>query len=164
MPLQVGDPAPDFTLPDDTGTQHRLADYRGRWVVLYFYPKDMTPGCTVEAQGFRDAYSELQQEGAVVIGISADPPERHQQFRAKHNLPFILLSDPEHKVLEAYEAWGPKKIFGKTTVGPLRKTYIIDPEGRIAKIYPKVRPSGHAEEVLEDLRRLKAERAAQTPA
>lgn len=160
MPLKVGEMAPDFALPDDAGVVHRLSQYRGRWVVLYFYPKDMTPGCTVEAKGFRDHYDRLLQEEAVVIGISADPPERHRTFREKHHLPFILLSDTEHKTLEAYDAWGQKRIFGKAVTGPLRKTYIIDPEGRIAKIYPKVNPIGHAEEVLRDLQALKREYAS----
>ena len=157
MALEVGQPAPDFVLPDDQGREHRLSDYRGRWVVLYFYPRDMTPGCTIEAQDFRDHYDAFQQEGAVVIGISPDPPERHRRFREKHDLPFLLLADPEHRALELYEAWAPKKMFGREVLGALRKTYIIDPEGRIAKIYPKVRPRGHGRQVLEDLRTLKAQ-------
>lgn len=159
MPLQVGDLAPDFTLPDDQEKLHRLSDYRGQWVVLYFYPRDMTPGCTAEAQDFRDTYQELREEGAVVIGISPDPPERHRRFRERYCLPFLLLSDPEHRVLEQYEAWGPRRIFGRQVMAPLRKTYLIDPQGRIAKIYPKVRPRGHAAQVLEDLRQLKAQQA-----
>ncbi len=156
MPLQVGDPAPDFALPDHEGRVHRLSDFRGRWVVLYFYPKDMTPGCTIEAQDFRDHHAELEREGAVVIGVSPDPPERHRKFREKHGLPFLLLADPEHRVLEMYDAWGPKKMFGREFFGARRKTYIIDPEGRIAKVYPKVKPAGHGQQVLHDLRALKA--------
>ncbi|NPA26989.1 MAG: thioredoxin-dependent thiol peroxidase [Chloroflexi bacterium] len=154
MPLDVGQPAPDFCLPDENGQEHCLHDYRGRVVVLYFYPKDNTPGCTTEAVGFRDQYNRFAAANVVILGVSPDPPARHQRFKAKYNLPFPLLSDPERTVLRAYDAWGPKRMFGKTKEGVLRKTYIIDPEGRIAHIFPKVKPKGHADEVWATLQRL----------
>ncbi len=154
MPLQVGSPAPSFCLPDEEGREHCLEHYRGHPVVLYFYPKDNTPGCTTEALGFKDLYERLARAGVIVLGVSPDDPARHRRFKAKYGLPFPLLSDPEHRVLEAYEAWGPKKMYGRETIGVLRKTYLIDPEGRIRKIYPKVRPKGHAQQVWEDLQAL----------
>ncbi len=152
MLLSEGTPAPDFALPDDSGQVHRLSDYRGRVVVLYFYPKDNTPGCTKEACGFRDDYADYQAAGVVVIGVSPDPPERHTKFKLKYNLPFVLLSDPEHRVLEQYGAWGLKKNFGREYYGVLRVTYVIDSEGVIRKVYPKVKPAEHSRQVLRDLR------------
>ena len=152
MLLPEGSPAPDFTLPDEDGRLHRLSDYRGQVVVLYFYPKDNTPGCTKEACGFRDDYSAYQQAGVVVLGVSPDSPKRHRNFKLKYNLPFTLLSDPEHRVLEKYGAWGLKKAYGREYYGVLRVTYIIDPEGVIRKVYPKVKPAEHSQQVLADLR------------
>ena len=154
MTLQPGDPAPDFCLPDETGHTHCLRDYQGRTVVLYFYPRDNTPGCTREALGFKENHARFAAAGVAVLGVSPDDAASHQRFKAKHGLPFPLLSDPEHRVLEAYEAWGPKKMYGRTYMGVLRKTYIIGPDGHIRKIYPKVRPKGHAQQVWEDLQAL----------
>ncbi|NPA07181.1 MAG: thioredoxin-dependent thiol peroxidase [Chloroflexi bacterium] len=154
MPITVGQPAPTFCLPDEQGQQHCLEHYRGRPVVLYFYPKDNTPGCTTEAVGFRDLYDRFQRAGVVILGVSPDPPERHQRFKQKYALPFPLLADPERRVISVYEAWGPKRSFGKVREGVLRKTYIIDPEGRIARIFSKVRPKGHAQQVWDALREL----------
>ena len=146
--LQENDLAPDFTLQSDQGDEVTLSSFRGKKVVLYFYPKDDTPGCTTEACSFRDDYSQFTMKGAVVIGVSADGEVSHQKFRAKFGLPFYLLSDPEHKVLEAYGAWGEKTSFGKTSLGTLRTTYVIDEEGRIAHVFAKVKPEGHAQQVL----------------
>ncbi len=154
MPLHIGDPAPDFCLPDEQGRTHCLHDYRGRPVVLYFYPKDNTPGCTTEALSFKEDYHRFARAGVVILGVSPDDAASHQRFKAKYGLPFPLLSDPDHRVLEAYEAWGPKKMFGREYMGVLRKTYIVDAEGRIRKIYPKVKPKGHAQQVWEDLQAL----------
>lgn len=141
-------PAPDFSL---NGVS--LKGFRGRWVVLYFYPKDDTPGCTVEACSLRDARDELAALGAEVIGISMDPPEVHEKFKAKHNLHFHLLSDPEKTVITAYGAWGPK-MFGRE--GILRRTFLIDPDGVVQKVYGRVTPLGHGEQVVAELRRLQA--------
>lgn len=143
--------APDFTLNDDAGQAHNLADYKGRWVVLYFYPKDDTPGCTTEACSLRDARDDITDLGAEIIGISKDEPSSHEKFKAKYSLNFTLLSDPEGKVIEAYGAWG-KKMFGKE--GILRKTFLIDPTGMVQKVYGRVTPLGHGEQVIEDLKRL----------
>ncbi len=154
MALHENDPAPDFCLPDEEGRRHCLRDYRGRPVVLYFYPRDNTPGCTTEALGFKEAYERLARAGVVLLGVSPDDASSHQRFKARHGLPFPLLSDPEHQVLAAYEAWGKKKMYGREYMGVLRKTYIIGPDGRIRKIYPKVRPKGHAHQVWQDLQRL----------
>lgn len=162
--LSVGDPgaynrlmidvpykAPDFTLNDEDAVSHSLADYLGKWVVLYFYPKDDTPGCTVEACSLRDARDDLAALGAEVIGISKDPASAHEQFKAKHSLNFTLLSDGEAKVIADYGAWG-KKMFGQE--GILRKTFIINPTGNVVKVYGRVTPLGHGQQVLEDLRKL----------
>ncbi len=143
--------AQDFTLKDQTGTDRSLSDYRGKWVVLYFYPKDETTGCTTEACGFRDSHEALVAQGAVVIGISRDSVESHAKFIAHHNLPFTLLSDPDKKVIEAYGAWG-KAFMG--VMGTLRQTFIINPDGMIAKEYPKVTPAEHATQIIEDLKQL----------
>lgn len=148
-------PAPDFTLPDSDGVVHSLADYRGKWLVLYFYPKDDTPGCTTEACSFRDARDVLTELGAEVVGISKDEPALHEQFKTKYNLNFKLLSDPQGKVIDAYGAWG-KKMFGRE--GILRKTFIISPEGQVVKAYGRVTPLGHGEQVVEELKRLQAAR------
>jgi len=143
--------APDFTLRDDGGNPHSLADYKGKWLVLYFYPKDDTPGCTTEACSLRDARDDITDLGAEIIGISKDEPSSHEKFKAKYSLNFTLLSDPEGKVIEAYGAWG-KKMFGKE--GILRKTFLIDPAGMVQKVYGRVTPLGHGEQVIEDLKRL----------
>ncbi len=154
MPLDAGQTAPDFALPDETGHVHRLSDYRGKVVVLYFYPKDNTPGCTREAVGFRDDYAAYQQAGVVILGVSPDPPERHARFKAKHDLPFTLLADPEHRVCELYDVWKKKKNFGKEYFGVVRTTYIIAPDGTIAKVYKRVKTAEHSQQVLADLRAL----------
>ncbi|MDM7323979.1 MAG: thioredoxin-dependent thiol peroxidase [Thermus sp.] len=147
--------APDFALPDQDGRVHRLSDYRGRWVVLYFYPKDDTPGCTKEACGFRDRMGDLKALGAVVLGVSADDVESHKRFAEKYSLNFPLLADPERKAILAYGAWGKKNLYGKVREGVLRQTFLIDPEGRIAKVWRKVSPERHAEEVAEALKGLR---------
>ena len=146
-----GQPAPDFTLPRDGGGEVSLSALRGQKVVLYFYPKDDTPGCTVEACAMRDARDDLTDLGAKVIGISKDDATTHEKFKAKYNLNFTLLSDPEGQVIEAYGAWG-KKQFGRE--GILRKTFIISPEGQVVKVYGRVTPLGHGVQVTEELRRL----------
>lgn len=143
--------APDFQLADEAGTKHSLADHKGKWLVLYFYPKDDTPGCTTEACSLRDARDDLTALGADVVGISKDEASSHEKFKTKYNLNFTLLSDPEGKVIEAYGAWG-KKMFGRE--GILRKTFIIDPDGMVQKVYGRVTPLGHGEQVIEELKRL----------
>jgi peroxiredoxin Q/BCP len=149
--LQEGSVAPDFTLSGDGGAEVTLSDYRGRKVVLYFYPKDDTPGCTTEACNFRDDYSQVLAAGAVVIGVSPDSAKSHDKFKLKFNLPFALLSDPEHRVAELYGVWGEKKMFGRTYMGIIRSTFVIDEVGRIVKVFPKVSPKNHSQEVLEVL-------------
>ncbi len=140
--------APDFTLTSDEGEEITLAQFRGRKVVLYFYPKDDTPGCTKEACSFRDDYSLFALKGAVVIGVSPDSADSHQKFRAKYGLPFYLLSDPDHRVAEMYGAWGEKRMYGRTYEGILRSTFVIDEEGKVVKAFRNVKPEGHAQEVL----------------
>lgn len=144
--------APDFSLRDSDGNSVSLANYKGSWLVLYFYPKDDTPGCTVEACSLRDARDDIAEAGAQVVGISMDSPNDHEKFKAKYSLNFTLLSDPERTVIEAYGAWG-KKMFGRE--GILRKTFLIDPDGMVRKVYGRVTPLGHGEQVLEELNRLK---------
>lgn len=143
--------APAFTLKDTQGKAHSLADYKGKWVVLYFYPKDDTPGCTVEACSLRDARDTLAEMGAEIIGISRDEPSSHEKFKEKYTLNFTLLSDVDAKVINEYGAWG-KKMFGKE--GILRKTFIINPDGVVVKVYGRVTPLGHGEAVIEDLKAL----------
>ncbi len=150
--LQKGELAPSFTLDDADGKPVSLSDFLGRKVVVYFYPKDDTPGCTTEACGFRDAYDDFLQAGAAVVGISPDTSQSHGRFRSKYNLPFALLSDPDHKVAEAYGAWGEKTSYGKTTVGILRSTYVLDETGTVLAAFPRVSPDGHANAVLAVLR------------
>jgi peroxiredoxin Q/BCP len=149
--LQEGSTAPDFALTTDGGEEVSLSDYRGQKVVLYFYPKDDTPGCTTEACNFRDDYSEILAAGAVVLGVSADSVKSHDKFKLKYDLPFALLSDPDHQVADLYGAWGEKKSFGRTYMGIIRSTFIIDEEGKILKVFPRVRPKNHSQEVLEVL-------------
>jgi len=146
--LSEGDLAPDFTLESDQGETVSLSDFRGRKVVLYFYPKDDTAGCTKEACSFRDSHEQFLAKGAVVIGVSPDGAASHQKFRAKFSLPFYLLSDPEHTVLEAYGAWGEKKMYGKTYMGVLRSTFVIDEEGALIKVFEKVKVAQHADDVF----------------
>lgn len=141
-------PAPDFSLQDSLGMPHTLSDYKGRWLVLYFYPKNDTPGCTVEACSMRDARDDLTDLGAEVIGVSRDGASSHESFKTKYNLNFTLLSDPSKVAMEAYGAWG-KGRFGKE--GALRKTFIINPEGQVVKVYEKVTPEGHGKQVVQDL-------------
>ena len=152
MTIQTPYDAPNFTLPDETGGTHSLSNYRGHWVVLYFYPKDDTPGCTVEACSLRDARDDLAELGADVIGISMDDASSHDKFKAKHSLNFTLLTDSDAEVMRLYGAWG-KKQFGKE--GVLRKTFIINPEGQVVKVYGRVTPLGHGDQVLKELRSLK---------
>jgi len=144
-------PAPNFSLPGSDGITHRLADYKGKWLVLYFYPKDDTPGCTTEACSLRDARDDIAALGAEVIGVSRDDASSHEKFKAKHTLDFTLLSDPTHEMMDAYEAWG-KKMFG--TEGVLRKTFIINPEGMVVKVYGHVTPLGHGDQVIAELKLL----------
>ena len=146
--LQEGTIAPDFTLAADGGSEVTLSDYRGKKVVLYFYPKDNTSGCTTEACNFRDDYSEIVAAGAAVLGVSPDSVKSHDGFKLKYTLPFALLSDPDHEVAEMYGAWGEKKMYGRTYMGIIRSTFIIDEEGQIIKVFPKVSPKNHSKEVL----------------
>lgn len=146
--LEVGQTAPEFELNDGAGNRVRLADFRGRKVVLYFYPKDATPGCTQEACDLRDRHGEIRAAGAVVLGVSPDTEQSHRKFAAKHGLPFPLLADPEHAAAEAYGVWKEKSMYGRTYMGIERSTFLIDEEGRIAAIWPKVKVSGHADAVL----------------
>ncbi len=149
--IQEGQKAPDFTLKDENGNDVSLSHFRGKKVVVYFYPKDDTPGCTKEACGFRDVYDRILEKGAVVVGISGDTEASHQEFKDKYDLPFYLLADPEKHVVQAYGAWGEKKRYGKTYEGIIRSTFIVDEEGTVAKAYPKVKPDQHAQEVLDSL-------------
>jgi len=150
--LQPNIPAPDFTLQADDGREVSLDDYRGQKVVLYFYPKDDTPGCTTEACGFRDDYGDILAAGAAVLGASPDPVRSHVKFKTKFSLPFALLSDPDHRVAEMYGAWGQKKMYGRDYEGILRTTYIIDENGTITHVFPNVKVQEHSQEVLAALR------------
>lgn len=154
--LLSGTEAPDFSLPSSEGEQWRLAAQRGRWVVLYFYPRDMTPGCTTEACEFNLIYRELQDLGVEVVGVSADSLQRHKTFKERHGLEFPLLADTNYTVAKLYGAFGEKKFMGKTSYGILRTTYLIDPQGRIAKVWEKVKAAGHAGEVLAFLKTLRS--------
>ena len=147
----IGDPAPDVVLQDDAGTNHSLADQRGRWTILYFNPKDDTPGCTVEACEFRDSNETFVERGADVWGISPQGTQSKRAFREKFGLPFTLLADPDHAVADAYGSWVEKTNYGKTYWGVARTTFLIGPDGRIAHVWPKVRPEGHAADVLSVL-------------
>jgi len=147
--------APNFNLPDQNGKVHKLEDYKGKWVVLYFYPKDDTPACTNEACSFRDARDAIAEYGkAVVIGISKDSVKLHKKFTDKHSLNFTLLSDETHQTIEAYGAWQPKKFMGREYMGIMRNTYIINPEGKIVKSYEGVNPKTHVSEIIKDLAEL----------
>jgi thioredoxin-dependent peroxiredoxin len=149
--VEEGQEAPDFELTSDAGERVRLSQLRGQPVVLYFYPKDDTPGCTAQACGIRDSYDDFEQRGAVVLGVSPDEESSHVKFKQKYGLPFTLLADPDHEVAEQYGVWGERKYMGKTYMGVERSTFLIDEDGRIAKVMRRVKPDTHAERVLEAL-------------
>jgi peroxiredoxin Q/BCP len=149
--VSEGEPAPDFTLTSDAGERVSLSDFRGRPVVLYFYPKDDTPGCTAQACGIRDTYADFETAGAVVLGVSPDNEARHVKFRDKYGLPFTLLADPEHEVAERYGVWGEKRYAGKTYMGISRTTFLLAPDGTVAKVMHDVKPTTHADDVLAAL-------------
>ena len=151
LKLKAGDQAPAFTALDSAGGQVSLADFRGQPVVLYFYPKDDTPGCTREACSFRDHYAAFKKKGVAVLGVSVDPVESHDKFVAKYRLPFVLLADEDRKIVKAYGVWGEKVFMGRKYQGTYRVTFLIGPDGVIRKIWPKVKPAEHAEEVLAAL-------------
>jgi len=150
-PIRIGMPAPDFELEDQNSEKVSLSDLNGKWVVLYFYPKDDTPGCTTEACEFTEGLEAFGDLDAVVLGCSPDSPEKHRKFIAKHDLGVRLLSDPDHGAMEAYGAWGEKTMYGRTTQGVIRSTVLIDPKGHIAHHWPRVKAAGHAEKVREKL-------------
>ncbi len=156
MPITANQPAPAFTLPDENGKMHSLSDYRGQPVILYFYPKDDTPGCTTEACSFRDDYSAYEGKNVTILGVSPDSPKSHAKFKAKYQLPFTLLADEDHQVAEAYGVWGLKKSFGKEYMGILRTTFLIGSDGRIAKVFENVKPAEHSNEVLDALDQVSA--------
>ena len=149
--LEVGTKAPDFTLPDQNGDLHSLSEYRGKKVILYFYPKDNTPGCTKQACGFAERYPQFIEKGAVVLGISKDSVASHKKFEEKYGLPFTILSDPELVAIQAYDVWQEKKNYGKTYMGVVRTTYLIDEEGKIAKAFDKVKAVDNPEQMLGEL-------------
>ena len=151
---QIGQPAPEFTAKDRNGNSVSLQDFRDRWLILYFYPKDNTPGCTNEAKEFTTYQAEFSELGATIIGISPDSEKSHGKFIDKHDLTIQLLSDPEHQVIEAYGAWRLKKFMGKEYMGVVRSTFLINPEGKIAHVWDKVRVKGHVEKVLQQLQKL----------
>ncbi|MCW1888165.1 MAG: thioredoxin-dependent thiol peroxidase [Candidatus Moranbacteria bacterium] len=151
---KVGTKAPVFKAPDQDGVVRSLKDYAGKWVILYFYPKDDTPGCTKEACGFRDGFAKYKRAGIEIIGVSVDSVKKHVKFVEKYSLPFTLLSDEDKKIVEAYGVWGEKKFMGRTYMGTNRVSYLINPEGKIAKVYDKVKPEDHADEVLADVKGL----------
>jgi thioredoxin-dependent peroxiredoxin len=150
--IRAGMEAPDFTLQSDRGESVTLSDLRGRPVVLYFYPRDDTPGCTVEACEFRDVWDDVEKAGAVVLGVSPDDVPSHGRFRTKFQLPFPLLADPDHRVAELYGVWGEKSMYGRKFFGILRTTFVIDSSGRVLQVFERVKPKGHALRVLEVLR------------
>ena len=153
MPVELkpGDKAPAFSLKNTAGEAVKLSDFKGRKVVLYFYPRDMTPGCTKEACGFRDDYAQLKKRGVEVLGVSGDDQASHQKFTAAYGLPFTLLSDPDHAVMAKYGAWGEKNMYGKKVTGVLRSTFVIDEEGRIAHVFRKVKTDTHSQDILKVL-------------
>lgn len=151
MKLGVGKTAPDFTLPDETGKKHKLSDYRGKTVVLYFYPADDTPGCTTEACDLRDDYHKYQNAGAVILGVSPDDEASHEKFKKKYKLPFTLLADKDHKVCELYGVWGEKSMFGKKYFGVIRSTFVIGADGKVASVFEKVKAKENNEKVLRAL-------------
>lgn len=151
MPIEENLTAPDFSLPDETGKLHKLSEFRGKPVLLYFYPQDDTPGCTTEACNFRDDYSAYQKAGVVILGVSPDSPESHAKFKAKYHLPFTLLADEGHKVHDLYGVWGLKKSYGRESYGVLRTSFLISPDGTIKKVFEHVKPAEHSPEVLAAL-------------
>jgi thioredoxin-dependent peroxiredoxin len=152
MPISSGIPAPEFALADENGVVRKLSDYLGRPVVLYFYPKDDTPGCTTEACNFRDDYGTYAQAGIVILGVSPDSPKDHTKFKEKYHLPFTLLADEDHKVCEQYQVWGRKKYVGREYDGVFRTTFLIGTDGQILRVFENVKPDGHSKEVLEALK------------
>lgn len=156
MAVKVGQTAPDFTLPDETGQKHKLSDYRGKTVVLYFYPKDDTPGCTKEACNFRDDYLKYKAMGAEILGVSPDDEKSHTKFKTKYSLPYPLLADVGHEVCDLYGVWGEKNMYGRKYFGVVRSTFIIDPEGKIAETFDKVKVPEHSVNVLATLDTLAA--------
>lgn len=148
MPIQAGIPAPDFTLADETGELRQLSAYQGKPVILYFYPKDDTPGCTQEACNFRDDYSAYLLAGVTILGISPDSPKSHAKFKTKFDLPFTLLADEGHHIADLYGVWGPKKFMGKSYEGILRTTFLIDSSGSIIKVFENVKPAEHSQQIL----------------
>jgi peroxiredoxin Q/BCP len=151
LPVEEGRPAPDFTLTSDAGEEITLSSFKGSPVVLYFYPKDDTPGCTTQACGIRDAWGEFEERGAVVLGVSADSPAKHTKFRKKYGLPFTLLADEDHAVCDAYGTWVEKSMVGKKYMGIERSTFVIDADGNVAKVMRRVKPDTHADDVLAAL-------------
>lgn len=154
MVIPAGGQAPEFTLVDHTGVKRTLSDYQGKPVVLYFYPKDDTPGCTTEACNFRDDYSHYEQAGVVILGVSPDSPKSHARFRAKFNLPFPLLADEDHQTCEQYGVWGRKKFMGREYDGVFRTTFLIDSQGKLARVFENVKPAEHSQEILAALKDL----------
>ncbi len=155
--IEEGKAAPAFTLTSDAGDKVALADFKGKYLVVYFYPKDNTPGCTLEAQGFNQARAQLQKLGATVVGVSKDSLESHCKFRDKYALKFPLLSDPDGKMIEKYGAWGEKVLYGKKSLGIIRSTVIIGPDGKVKKVFPKVKVNGHVDAVVDALKELRAD-------
>lgn len=151
MTPKTGSQAPDFTLPDQDGKMHTLSQYEGKWVLLYFYPKDDTPGCTTEACSIRDNWAAFKKAGIVVLGVSVDPMKSHKKFAAKYELPFTLLADDKKEVVKLYDVWGKKKFMGREYMGTKRWSFLIDPKGLIKKIYEDVKPAEHAKDVLADV-------------
>jgi peroxiredoxin Q/BCP len=149
--VQEGKPAPDFSLTSDEGTTVRLSELRGKPVVVYFYPKDDTPGCTAQACGIRDSYDAFGERGAIVLGISPDDESSHVKFKQKYGLPFTLLADPDHEVADAYGVWGERSMYGKKYMGIERSTFVIDAEGNVSKVMRRVKPDTHAQQVLDAL-------------
>ena len=150
--LKVGDTAPDFELPSDKGTTVKLSDFRGKRVILYFYPEDDTPGCTTQACGFRDNYPQIEEKNAVVLGVSPDGVKSHQKFKAKYNLPFMLLADEDHRVAETYGVWGEKTSFGRTYLGIIRSHFVIDEQGKLIDVRYKIKAPDSVEKALEAIR------------
>ena len=151
MPISSGIQAPEFSLSDETGAVRSLAEFRGRPVILYFYPKDDTPGCTTEACNFRDDYSIYEKAGVTILGVSPDTPKSHAKFKAKYHLPFPLLADAEHKVCDLYQVWGLKKAMGREYNGVFRTTFLIDEDGKIIRVYENVKPADHSTEITKEL-------------
>ncbi len=152
MAIQKNQSAPDFLLNDENGSPHRLSDYKGRAVVLYFYPKDDTPGCTAEACEFRDDYSVYRDAEVTILGVSPDTEKSHTKFKQKYDLPFTILSDVDHQVCDLYGVWGEKNMYGKKYFGVKRTTFLIDPEGKIVEVFENVKPKGHSTQVLAALK------------